>query len=138
MTAMTMEMRPAGRRDLATARVARTPRAQARVVRTGVRPSSGRPGTLRLTARGRMARRVLVLGLALLVVVLLAWQAVGAGAGALGVQRVEVAPGQTLSHVAVEHLPTVPVDRAVLMLQEANDLGTSQVQAGQELVIPQP
>ena len=40
--------------------------------------------------------------------------------------------------MAVEHLPGIPVEQGVLMLQEANGLGTSQVQAGQELVVPQP
>lgn len=119
MTAMTMEMRPAGRRAVA----------------------GGRAGTtaprMRLTARGRMARQLLGLALAVVVVLLLAWQAAGVG-GDAGSQRVVVGPGETLSHVAVEHLPGVPVEQGVLMVQEANGLGTSQVEAGQELVVPRP
>ncbi|WP_374929213.1 LysM peptidoglycan-binding domain-containing protein [Kytococcus sedentarius] len=118
MTAMTMEMRPAGRRAVA------------------VGPARTSAPRMRLTARGRMARQLLGLALAFVVVLLLAWQAAGAG-GDAGPQRIVVGPGETLSHVAVEHLPGVPVDEAVLRVQEANGLGTSQVEAGQELVIPQ-
>ncbi|WP_462417277.1 LysM peptidoglycan-binding domain-containing protein [Kytococcus sp. Marseille-QA3725] len=93
---------------------------------------------MRLTARGRAARQVLGLVLAVALVLLVAWQSVGAGPDASGAQHVVVGDGQTLGHVAVEHLPEVPVEQGVLMLQEANGLGTSEVQAGQELVVPEP
>ncbi|MFC0359469.1 hypothetical protein ACFFHC_06645 [Kytococcus schroeteri] len=121
MTAMPLEVRPVrrGGRPVASARGA-------------VRPAP----RMRLTARGRAARQALVIAVAVVMVLLVAWQATGAGRDAGVAERVVVAQDQTLSHVAVEHLPEVPVDRAVLMLQEANGLGTSQVQAGQELVIP--
>ena len=69
MTAMTMEMRPAGRRAVA----------------------GGRAGTtaprMRLTARGRMARQLLGLALAVVVVLLLAWQAAGVGGASSGPGR---------------------------------------------------
>lgn len=120
MTAITMQVRPTAGGTLA-----------------GSRRASATAPRMRLTARGRAARRVLVAVLTLAAVVLIAWQAAGAGREQ-GPERVLVGEGQALSHVAVKHLPEVPVERGVLLLQEANDLGTSQVQAGQELVIPQP
>ena len=47
-----------------------------------------------------------------------------------------VSAGQTLSEVAAAELPGLPVDEAVARLQLANGLNTSQVHAGQSLLIP--
>jgi predicted Zn-dependent protease len=47
-----------------------------------------------------------------------------------------VSPGQTLSEVAAAHLPTLPINDAVARIQLANGLNTSQVRAGQSLLIP--
>lgn len=47
-----------------------------------------------------------------------------------------VSPGQTLSEVAVAHLPSLPIDEAVALIQLANGLNTDQVHSGQSLLIP--
>ena len=52
------------------------------------------------------------------------------------VRTVTVAPGQTLSEVAVTELPALSISEGILAIQLANRLSTAQVSAGQELVIP--
>ncbi len=47
-----------------------------------------------------------------------------------------VAAGQTLSEVAAEQLPGLPVSEGVARIQLANGLNSSQVRAGQSLLIP--
>jgi LysM repeat protein len=47
-----------------------------------------------------------------------------------------VSQGQTLSEVAAVQLPTLPVRDAVAHIQLANSLSSSQVHAGQILLIP--
>jgi hypothetical protein len=47
-----------------------------------------------------------------------------------------VSAGQTLSEVAAAQLPGLPVNEGVARIQLANGLNTSQVQAGQSLLIP--
>jgi LysM repeat protein len=61
----------------------------------------------------------------------------GAGA-AVSVTRhvVTVGAGQTLSQIAVAELPSLTIPEAVAQIQLANALTTTQVHAGQELVIP--
>lgn len=87
---------------------------------------------VRLTRRGRLtltatAALVLVLAFASLL------NAVGpAGASS----AVTVEPGMTLSQIAAEHLPDVPLSQAVVDLQRVNRLSTTSVAVGQELVIP--
>lgn len=73
MTAMPLEVRPVrrGGRPVASARGA-------------VRPAP----RMRLTARGRAARQALVLAVAVAMVLLVAWQATGAGRGAGVAERV--------------------------------------------------
>jgi len=44
--------------------------------------------------------------------------------------------GQTLSEVAAAQLPSLPIPDAVARVQLANDLNSSQVHAGQSLLIP--
>ncbi|MGC5583351.1 LysM peptidoglycan-binding domain-containing protein [Ornithinimicrobium sp. W1679] len=93
-----------------------------------------RPATspLRLTRRGRLtltatAALVLVLAFASLL------NAIGpAGASS----AVTVEPGMTLSQIAAEQLPEVPLSQAIVDIQRANRLSTTSVAAGQELVIP--
>lgn len=96
-----------------------------------LRPTSGRPTTLRMTRRGRLVVTGLVAGagLALGVTVL------PAGAAPAGAE-VTVESGQTLSEIAAVHLPDMPMDDAVTAIVVANQLQTAQVHAGQELVIP--
>ena len=59
----------------------------------------------------------------------------GAGA-AEPLQTVTVAPGQTLSEVALAELPELSISQGILAIQIANQLSTAQVSAGQQLVIP--
>ena len=47
-----------------------------------------------------------------------------------------VQQGQTLSEVAAQQLPQLPIADAVARIQVANDLPTNQVHAGQALLIP--
>jgi len=47
-----------------------------------------------------------------------------------------VSAGQTLSEVAAVQLPSLPIPEAVARIQLANDLSSSQVHAGQSLLIP--
>jgi LysM repeat protein len=47
-----------------------------------------------------------------------------------------VSAGQTLSEVAATELPSLPNHNAVALIQLANGLNTSQVHAGQSLLIP--
>ncbi|MBK9476215.1 MAG: LysM peptidoglycan-binding domain-containing protein [Tetrasphaera sp.] len=51
---------------------------------------------------------------------------------------VTVESGQTLSEIAVRELPGMSVQRAVVALRVANDLSSSQIVPGQQLVIPAP
>ena len=47
-----------------------------------------------------------------------------------------VSAGQTLSEVAAAQLPGLPINEGVARIQLANGLNTSQVHAGQSLLIP--
>lgn len=90
-------------------------------------------GRLTITRRGRLA---VTLSVATLLVL-----TVGAAAGLLpaaadGGEMIVVQPGQTLSQIAVTHLPDLPMDRAIMELQLANNLNSLDVQAGIELQIP--
>jgi hypothetical protein len=92
---------------------------------------------LRLTRAGRLAVTLTVTTLLLAVAVVV----FARGAGSTGMppaadHAVTVQPGQTLSHVAVEQLPSLPVAEAVARLQVANDLPGTGVHAGQVLVVP--
>lgn len=81
-------------------------------------------------------RRTLAVLLAVVFVLLVAWQAAGVGGEGVAAQEVVVAEGQTLSHLASEYLPGLAPAEGVLRIQEANDLGTTAVEAGQVLEIP--
>lgn len=100
----------------------------------GGAPQAADAAGLRLTRRGRLALVVLVLALAA------ALGLVGIrGAGAAEPLRsVTVAPGQTLSEVALAELPSLSISKGVLAIQLANELNTAQVSAGQQLFIPRP
>ena len=49
---------------------------------------------------------------------------------------VVVEPGSTLSQIAAEQLPDMPLSQAITDIQRANRLSTTSVAAGQELIIP--
>lgn len=86
-----------------------------------------------LTMRGRRVVAAVVLAL-----MLLAGWGIGralAGGGS-SYSQVTVQPGQTLSQIAHAALPAIPVSEAVVQVQSANDLNSSQVHAGQQLRIP--
>ena len=98
---------------------------------------AGRPapvGAVRITRRGRLA--LLALALAIVAVVGLLGMR-GAGA-AESLPTITVAPGQTLSEVALAELPELSISQGILAIQVANQLSTAQVSAGQQLVIPRP
>lgn len=106
------------------------------------RPSAGRPAAAgrsrrRLTRRGRLVRS-LTLVATVLVLALLVGGALGTADAAAPGETVTVRPGDTLSQIAATELPGVPLDQAVVRIQHANGLNSLHVQAGQELVIPQP
>lgn len=99
-----------------------------------VRPFSLR-SPMRLTRFGRLVRTLLVAS----VIALLAVGLAGQFASATGDPRtVTVQSGQTLSGIAARELPALTVADGIVRLQVANGLSTSQVHAGQRLVIPTP
>ncbi|HLS49694.1 MAG TPA: LysM peptidoglycan-binding domain-containing protein [Actinomycetaceae bacterium] len=110
-------------------------------VRPG-RPSSSvsnSPAT-RLTARGRLVRGVIVLASALAV-------AVGAGSwfgsqhrqSPVATDTVAVAPGDTLWGIASGvATPGRDVREVVYDIQQLNGLGSSEIAAGQTLLVPGP
>lgn len=104
-----------------------------RLVPTGpqVEPRPARAG-LRITRRGRLAVTSTVAAVLALVIASMVGLLGPAGATA----SVVVQPGMTLSQIAAEHLPDVPLGQAVTDIQRANSLSTTSVAAGQELVIP--
>ena len=88
----------------------------------------------RLTRRGRLLITLTVTAAALTLAVGLA-TSVSASAPQID-HATTVFAGQTLSEVAAAQLPGLPIDEAVVRIQLANDLNTSQVHAGQLLLIP--
>ncbi|WP_299517895.1 LysM peptidoglycan-binding domain-containing protein [uncultured Serinicoccus sp.] len=91
-----------------------------------------RAGRLHLTRRGRLAVTATT-GLVLAAVI---WSMVGLLGPAGASTSVTVERGETLSQIASEQLPELPLSRAVTAIQRANSLSTTSIAAGQELVIP--
>jgi LysM repeat protein len=89
---------------------------------------------LRITRRGRLA----ITGAVTALLVVTAGGLAGAVMPPSEAATVTVEPGQTLSEIAATTLPDLPLDRAVVELQVANQLSSVHVQAGQTLVIPSP
>lgn len=90
-------------------------------------------------ARPRLGlHRLAVLALLVLLALAIAASATAraSAGGGPGARSITVAPGQTLSHIAVRELPELPVGTAVAEIQLANRLNTTHVHAGQQLVIP--
>lgn len=120
-------------------------RGQLRLVPAGPQVERGlatRPSTaahvdeqaVRITRRGRLAVTLLVTA-AVLTLTAAMWSA-GSPAVPTIDHTTTVSSGQTLSQVAAEQMPGVPVQQAVNQIQLANDLSSSQVHAGQVLQIP--
>lgn len=91
---------------------------------------------LRVTRLGRLVLSVSGLLLVASFAISVATSSAGAVAPVGPSHSVTVLDGQTLSEIAVAELPGLPVDVAVTRLQLANALSTSQVRAGQMLVVP--
>ncbi|WP_270889510.1 LysM peptidoglycan-binding domain-containing protein [Pedococcus sp. 5OH_020] len=88
---------------------------------------------LRLTRAGRLAITLTSVTAALVTTVAL----FSGGASAMTIDHsTSVQPGQTLSQIATEQLPQLPMADAVARIQVANDLTGTQVHAGQTLLIP--
>jgi hypothetical protein len=93
------------------------------------------PSAIRFTRRGRLVVTLMAaLAMATLAVVLAA--SVDAAAPQID-HATRVSAGQTLSEVAAVQLPGLPIPDAVARIQLANGLNSSQVQAGQLLLIPE-
>ena len=91
------------------------------------------PGTgVRITRRGRLA----LLALALAIVAVVGLMGMGGAGAAEPLPTVTVAPGQTLSEIALAELPQLNLNQAIVAIQIANQLSTAQISAGQQLVIP--
>ena len=90
--------------------------------------------TIRLTRRGRLVITLMaILAVALLGLVLAT--SVSAADSPID-HATPVSAGQTLSEIAAAQLPALPINDAVARIQLANGLNTSQVHAGQSLLIP--
>ena len=88
----------------------------------------------RLTRRGRLLIILVVSAAAMALAVGIA-TSVSAAAPQID-HATMVFAGQTLSEVAAAQLPGLPINEAVARIQLANDMNTSQVHAGQSLLIP--
>ena len=92
-----------------------------------------RPAPLKLTRAGRLAITLAVLLTALAIAV----AAFSGDASASGIDHsTSVRSGQTLSEVAAEQLPALPIADAIARIQVANNLTSTDVHAGQDLLIP--
>jgi hypothetical protein len=89
---------------------------------------------MRLTRRGRLVITLMVTVAVAMLAVALA-SSVDAAAPQID-HATTVSLGQTLSEVAAVQLPSLPIRDAVARIQLANGLSTSQVHAGQLLLIP--
>ncbi len=88
---------------------------------------------LRLTRAGRLAITLTVLVAAVAVAIAV----FSGGASATVVDHATtVQSGQTLSEIAAQQLPSLPVADAVARIQVANDLTSGEIHAGQSLLIP--
>ena len=92
------------------------------------------PGApLRITRAGRLA----ITSVALVVLVAATIALFSGGASATVIDHsTTVQGGQTLSQIAAQQLPGLPVADAVARIQVANDLTSSEIHAGQSLLIP--
>ena len=88
---------------------------------------------LRITRAGRLALTLTVVVAAVALAVAL----FSGGASATVIDHsTTVGAGQTLSEIATQQLPQLPMAEAVAQLQIANDLTGSDIHAGQTLLIP--
>ena len=90
--------------------------------------------TMRFTRRGRLVMTVAATAAVVALAMVLA-ASVDAAAPEID-HATTVLVGQTLSEVAAAQLPGLSINEAVAKIQLANNLSTSQVHAGQSLLIP--
>ncbi len=90
---------------------------------------------LRLTRLGRLVIALAIATAMALLGVGLAGQLATASSAP---RAVTVVSGDTLSEIAARELPGLPIADGVIEIQLANGLSSSQVSAGQALVIPTP
>jgi LysM domain len=112
----------------------RIARPQLRLVLPGERAVTPVRLATRISRRGRLVITLTVVAAASMLGVLLA-TSVMASAPEID-HSTTVSAGQTLSEVAAAQLPGLPINEGVARIQLANSLNTSQVHAGQSLLIP--
>lgn len=110
----------------------RTPRL--RLVRPGERISAPARPAIRLSGRGRLLITLMV-ATAVLSLTVMSTTSPDAARPQID-HATTVKAGQTLSEVAEAQLPGLPINQAVARIQLANGLNTTQVHAGQSLLIP--
>ncbi len=108
--------------------------------RAGPRSPSGSASSsrqrVRLTRRGRLTLTLTGTGVVAALVATMSGLVPAFGDAA--VREVVVRPGQTLSQIAATELPDLPLDRAIVQIQVANQINTLKVDAGQTLQITGP
>jgi len=112
----------------------RTVRPELRLVLPGERAMAPVRVATRINRRGRLLVTLTVLAAALSLGLVLATSVMASGPEID--HATTVSAGQTLSEVAAAQLPGLPINEGVARIQLANGLNTSQVQAGQSLLIP--
>lgn len=94
--------------------------------------------SMRLSVTPAVRRLMALVGL--VIVVALGGASVGSAAHAetasAPVRQVVVQRGDTLSQIAVDEMPHLSVGEAIFRIQQANKMSTTQVSAGQTIVIP--
>ena len=112
----------------------RTVRPQLRLVLPGERVVAPVRVATRINRRGRLLVTLTVLAAATTLGLTVATSVMASG------PQIDppttVSAGQTLSEVAAAQLPGLPINEGVARIQLANGLNTSQVHAGQSLLIP--
>jgi predicted Zn-dependent protease len=112
----------------------RTVRPELRLVLPGERALVPVRVATRINRRGRLLVTLTVLAAVLSFGLMLATSVMASGPEID--HATTVSAGQTLSEVAAAQLPGLPINEGVARIQLANGLNTSQVQAGQSLLIP--
>lgn len=99
------------------------------------RRSPSRAGGLRLTQRGRLLRTLLVVAVLAVALSGTLERSVGRDDPRID-HATTVRAGQSLSDVAREQLPHLPVAEAVVALRDVNGMSSSHVVAGRLLLVP--
>lgn len=94
------------------------------------------PAPMQLTVRGRRVLALLALIPIVAAMVIFGGKVAQANSAAPAMTTVVVAPGQSLWDVASSVDPTQDPRAVILEIQQLNGLATSEVAAGQQLVVP--